>query len=278
MIKSVVELTGFTRYLEGQGKSFKTIKDYCRHVNTFAGWLSENGGSINDLTRHDVQQYIKHLETIGNKAGTIKIKFAAITAYSRYINRPDIVENIRRPETRNNRNIAPKSLSKNDYNRLLRNAERAGKRTAAIVYTLLYTGLRVSEIAALNIDDVKLGARSGSVTVRNGKGQIARIVPLPAEARHYLRQYLATRNDGEPALFVSNYRRRMSVRSIQRVLEKLGTHPHAVRHTYARRLVEAGTDVATVAELLGHADINITRRYAKPSLDEIENAVTKVFG
>lgn len=278
MRKSVVELNGFTRYLEQQGKSAKTITDYNRHINAFAAWLSEQGGNINDLTRHDVQQYIKHLETIGNKAATIKVKHAAITAYARYINRPDIIENIRRPEARQNRNIAPKSLQRNEYNRLLRDAEREGVRTAAIVYTLLYTGLRVSELAALNIDDVKLGERSGSVTVRNGKGQIARTVPLPAEARHHIRQYLATRTDDEPALFVSNYKRRMSVRSIQRVLEKLGTHPHAVRHTYARRLVEGGTDIVTVAELMGHADINVTRRYAAPSMADLENAVEKVFG
>lgn len=278
MIKSVVELTGFTNYLNEQGKSNKTIVGYCRHINNFASWLAENGGNINELTRHDVQQYVKHLENAGNKATTIKIKFAAITAYARYINRPAIIENIRRPEARNNRNIAPKSLSKNEYNRLLREAEREGSRTAAIVYTLLYTGLRVSELAALNIDDAKLGERSGSVTVRNGKGSIARVVPLPAEARHYLRQYLATREDDEPALFASNYRRRMSVRSIQRALDKLGTHPHAIRHTYARRLVEAGTDIATVAELMGHADINVTRRYSKPTMNEIEKAVTQVFG
>ncbi|MBH8603662.1 tyrosine-type recombinase/integrase [Thermoactinomyces sp. CICC 10522] len=278
MKKSVVELNGFTRYLEEQGKSAKTIADYKRHVNNFAAWLTEQGGDIDTLTRHDVQQYMKYLENIGNKAATIKVKYIAITTYARYINRSDIIENIRRPEARQNRNIAPKSLARNEYNRLLREAEREGARTAAIVYTLLYTGLRVSELVALNIDDVKLGERSGSVTVRNGKGQVARTVPLPAEARHHIRQYLATRTDDEPALFVSNYKRRMSVRSIQRVIDKLGTHPHAIRHTYARRLVEAGTDIATVAELMGHTDINVTRRYAKPDMNDLENAVAKVFG
>lgn len=278
MKKSVVLLDGFTRYLEEQGKSAKTIADYKRHVNNFAAWLTEQGGDIDALTRHDVQQYMKYLENIGNKAATIKVKYIAITTYARYINRPDIIENIRRPEARQNRNIAPKSLARNEYNRLLRDAEREGVRTAAIVYTLLYTGLRVSELAALNIDDVKMSARSGSVTVRNGKGSVARVVPLPAEARYYIRQYLATRTDNEDALFVSNYRRRMSVRSIQRVLEKLGTHPHAARHTYARRLVDSGVDIAAVAELMGHADINVTRRYAKPDMHDLENAVEKVFG
>ncbi|MCH5586022.1 tyrosine-type recombinase/integrase [Shimazuella sp. AN120528] len=128
------------------------------------------------------------------------------------------------------------------------------------------------------MNDVTLGERNGTVVIHNGKGAISRTVPLPAEARHYIRQYLNSRTDGEEALFTSNYKQRMSIRSIQRLLSQLGTHPHALRHTYARKLVEGGTDIATVAELLGHTDINVTRRYSKPDMNTIEQAVTNIFG
>ena len=62
-----------------------------------------------------------------------------------------------------------------------------------------------------------------------------------------------------------------------RILEKFGVHPHQLRHTYFRELVGAGADIATVAELVGHADINVTRRYAQPTAKELEQTVGKVF-
>lgn len=277
-VKSGVKLEGFCTYLANSGKSERTIKNYLRNVETFSNWLHEQGDDITNLTRHDIQQYMQYLQSIGNTASTIKVKYAAITAYTKHIDKLSILNNIRRPQARGNNNIAPKSLAKNEYNRLLREAERKGTRTAAIIYTLLYTGIRVGELVALNRNDITLGERSGTVIIRNGKGGIARTVPLPAEARHYIRQYLNSRTDSEESLFTSNYKQRMSIRSIQRLLSQLGTYPHALRHTYARKLVEGGTDIATVAELLGHTDINVTRRYSKPDMNTIEQAVTNIFG
>jgi integrase/recombinase XerD len=123
-----------------------------------------------------------------------------------------------------------------------------------------------------------MGEQSGMVFVRKGKGDVARKVPLPVEARNYLNQYLQTREDDDEALILSNYQKRISVRSVQRALEKYGVHPHQLRHTYCRELVGAGVDIATVAELAGHADINMTRRYSKPSHDELDQTIEKIFG
>lgn len=277
--KCVVKLIeGFMRAQESEGKSANTIKAYGRHLDVFSRWLGESGGSLTEITRHDIQSYIKSLESVGKAPTTIKNVFAALCVFARYIGRPAAVENIRVPDVRPTRNIAPKSLNRNEYNRLLREVERDGNpRSIAIVYTLLYTGLRVSELAALNRDDITIGERSGRVRVRSGKGGVSRVVPLPAEARHHLRKYIETRDDDNPALFLSNYKRRMTVRSIQRVLAKYGAKPHALRHTYCRRLVKSGVDIATVAEVAGHADVNVTRRYATPSEDELEKVVESAF-
>ncbi|SGO71543.1 phage integrase family protein [Mycobacterium tuberculosis] len=156
--------------------------------------------------------------------------------------------------------------------------ERTGKRRdIAIVYLLVYSGLRVSELVNLNREDVEIRERSGSLTVRKGKGNVSRKVPLPVEARLQLSRYLETRDDDSSALFLSNYQRRISVRSVQRILAKFGIHPHQLRHTYCRELVGAGVDIASVAELAGHVDINVTRRYAKPSAEELEKAIEKAF-
>lgn len=225
-----------------------------------------------------MQQYIHHLEGKGNSASTIENKFATLSVLARHLGAIHVLRHIRRPEVRKVRQVAPKSLERNERNRVLREVERTGnRRNIAIVYLFVYSGLRVSEVVSLNREDVVIGPRSGSVTVRKGKGNVSRTVPLPVEARIHLSEYLETRTDNHPALFLSNYRQRISVRSVQRVLEKFGVHPHKLRHTYCRELVGAGVDIATVAELAGHADINVTRRYAKPSPKELEQAIDKAF-
>ncbi len=204
--------------------------------------------------------------------------WAALSVLARYLAASHVIRNIRRPEVRKSRYIAPKSLERHERNRVLRDVERTRHpRAIAIMYLFLYSGLRVSEVVALDRTDVVMGERSGSIHVRKGKGNVARTVPLPIEARLHLRQYLASRTDENPALFLSNYQRRISVRSVQRILEKFGVHPHQLRHTYCRELVGAGVDIATVAELAGHADINVTRRYAKPTPGELEKAIERAF-
>lgn len=209
---------------------------------------------------------------------TIENKWAALAVLARYLDASHAVRNIRRSDVQTSRSIAPKSLERNERNRVLREAERTRNlRSIAIVYLFLYGGLRVSELVALDRHDVVMGERSGSIHVRHGKGNVPRTVPLPSEARLQLRQYLESRTDENPALFLSNYQRRISVRSVQRILAKFGVHPHQLRHTYCRELVGAGVDIATVAELAGHADIHVTRRYAKPTPGELAKAVEKAF-
>jgi len=271
-------IEGFVRDLQAKGNSPSTVKTYTRIIGEFASWLKGNGADLNRLTRVDVQQYIHYLEEKENSASTIENKFAALSVLAHYLGVTDVLQHIRRPEVRKLRHVAPKSLDRNERNRLLREVERTRKpRDIAIVYLLLYTGIRVSELVSLNREDVVISQRKGSVTVRKGKGNISRTIPLPPQARLQLFLYLQTRTDDHPALFLSNYQRRISVRSVQRVLEKFGVHPHQLRHTYCRELVGAGVDIATVAELAGHADINVTRRYAKPSPKELEQAIEKAF-
>ncbi|GLB61006.1 recombinase XerC [Cytobacillus sp. NCCP-133] len=279
MKKSDIEFVGFQNYLLEKGNREKTIEDYVRHMKNFQKWLHSEGSNLDQLTRYDVQQYIKHLQDRGNKASTLNPKYSAIVAYVRHLGQSHLVDNIQRPEVRHSRHISPKSLPRTDRNRLFREVERSGNlRSIAIVYFSLYTGLRVSELTSLNQDDVHMGERSGNVIIRDGKGGIARTVPLPSEARYHLRHYLETREDNDPSLFLSNFKKRMSKRSVQRIFEKLGIHAHMLRHTYGRELVSSGIDIATVAELMGHSDVNVTRRYAAPSMKDLEQTVEKVFG
>jgi integrase/recombinase XerD len=102
------------------GKSELMAKTHVQTLTRFNAWLLENGGNINNLTRHDVQSYINHLDADGMSASTINKTFAALSVFARYVDRPDIVDNIRVPEFRKTKNVAPKSLERNEKNRLLR--------------------------------------------------------------------------------------------------------------------------------------------------------------
>ncbi|MDQ0418772.1 integrase/recombinase XerD [Croceifilum oryzae] len=266
-----------------KGRSIETVKKYNSILQQFSSWVDKQGGDVNDLTRVDVQNYINHLiNVVGNSATTIENKFAVLSLFSKYVGRPHVVEQISRPKTRKAMHRAPKSLDRNERNRVLREVERSGNlRNIAISYLFLYTGLRVSELVDLDQDDIMMSERRGSVIVGRGKGDIERIVPLPQEARFHLKRYLQDRNSNIEALFVSYYRKsfaRITVRAVQKLLQKYDIHPHQLRHTYCRELVGSGVDIATVAELAGHGDINVTRRYSKPSDDELEQAVQKTFG
>ncbi|WP_188433461.1 tyrosine-type recombinase/integrase, partial [Kroppenstedtia guangzhouensis] len=175
-------IEGFIRDLQAKGSSPGTVKTYTRIIQEFSEWLKRNGGDLSQLTRIDVQQYIHYLEKKGNGSATIQNKFAALSVLARYLGASDILQHIRRPEIRKTRHIAPKSLDRNERNRVLREVERTGnRRDIAIVYLFVYSGLRVSELVNLNREDVVIRERSGSLTVRKGKGNVARTVPLPVE-------------------------------------------------------------------------------------------------
>lgn len=277
--KSVVKvIKDFSEHILARGKSELTVKNYRQSLESFNNWLEASNGDLVNLTRLDVQLYVQHLESKGNSASTINNRFAAISQFARFLNRLDVTENIRLPEVRQARNVAPKSLERNERNNLLRAIDRKGNpRDIAIVSTLLRTGIRVSELVALNRSDIVIGERSGSAIVRNGKGNVSRKVPLSAEARLYLTRYLDTRNDSDLALFLSNFKKRISIRAVQHMLNNYNVHPHELRHTFTKELVSKGVDISTVADLCGHADINVTRRYSKPTERDLELAIDKAF-
>ncbi len=180
------------------------------------------------------------------------------------------------------------------------------RRDYALLALLLNTGLRLAEAAALQVDDVTLNGRSGEVQVRQGKGRKARNVPLNKDAREALQAWLDARNarggqgEGErgrkgetvspspshplsPSLFLSQKGGALSERAIsERVRELAGraglaqVSPHTLRHSFAKNLVDAGVGLEKVAALLGHANLNTTRRYVTPSQADLQAATERV--
>jgi site-specific recombinase XerD len=144
-------------------------------------------------------------------------------------------------------------------------------RNAAILAIGLFAGLRVSEIRHLDRVDVDLDGLT--VRVREGKGAKDRELPLHRDAGVLVSAYLKTRADGDPALLLSRRGSRISVRAIQQLVRHLATDaglakkvsPHKLRHTFATLLLEKGTDLRTIQELLGHESVATTEIYTHTS-------------
>ena len=184
--------------------------------------------------------------------------------------------------------LAPRSLDEPDQRSWLRAVERCpSARDRAIATVFLYTALRLSELAALDVGDVSMSARRGRLKVRLGKGDAYREVPLNSACRAALQEWLAARaeqqakqDQGDPeALWLARSGRRLSSRAIDLVVRQLATDAglelsaHLLRHTCVTNLVRAGTDLVLVAELAGHRRLDTTRRYSLPSEADRDAAV-----
>lgn len=269
--------------------SEKTIQSYARHIGSFLSFSRydddpsllddwKNGclkGSV-FVSRADLQSYVNHMENEGRSASTVAAHIAAITAFCEAIGaqEPSKVRH-----TMPQKVLTPKGLERTERLKLLREVEKTGnKRNTAIIYLLLYTGLRVSELCALDVADIQIADRSGSVYVRHGKGNKERSVPMPHEARQAIKDYLNDLpHEGAQPLFMTNRGTRVSTRSVQGLCADLGTNPHALRHTFCRMLVAAGVDIVTVAALAGHANLQSTAIYAQPTERELSDAISKAF-
>jgi integrase/recombinase XerC len=174
------------------------------------------------------------------------------------------------------RQLAEAKARKGNITPAVANAQR----DEAVLNLLLYTGLRVGEVASLHVADVVLNDRSGKVIVRSGKGRKYREVPLHKEARNAVATYLEVRPQEQGESLFLGQRGPLGPRGIQMRLTALGeatgveVTPHTLRHTFATRLLrEAGADLVTVAALMGHSSVATTAIYTQPSEADLVEAV-----
>ncbi|MDT8862981.1 tyrosine-type recombinase/integrase [Alkalihalobacillus sp. MEB130] len=260
--KDVID--SFAVYLSEKGRSENTIKTYCGVIHTFSTWLETQGIDLTALTQEDVQRYIGYLESENRSVSTINKIYNTINTFAKSRNVPELTAQIKRSKTKIDY-VAPEYLSEEEVTAILKKAKTdSNKRNKAILYVLLYTGVRVSELCTLNREDVKLNHKSqtGQVIVKHAESKNERIIPLSKELVHTLHDYLSSRYDEQEALFVSNYQKRIAARTVQHMLkEEYGVYPHKLRHTFCYDLVRKGVDLSIVAQLSGHSDINVTKQY-----------------
>lgn len=282
-----------------------TIETATQHTRVFAKWFEETFNTPftpQAITNYALRQYQKHsLDIVRVMPNTWNSRLWALTILTSWIEASfgasyaDLMTGLKNKE----QGIHPaayRSLSEKEIHDLMQQLERnvrgsmdengpvtifeyqTNKRNRALVTLMLRTGLRVAEVAALDLSDITINARSGHVRVRNGKGNKERIVPLNIEARTALSELVG--NSTATALFGGKRTDRLSTRQIERIIRYIGAQigipdmsPHWMRYTFAKTLERAGRPIQMICDLLGHESVETTRKYLRSSLEELQSAV-----
>ncbi len=301
-------IDSFSTWLQEQDHPNTTVRTYVSVLRKFAAWFERNGQPLTPtaVTPLDIREYRRYLsETRHREPATVNRHLAALRAFSRWAKatgqaRHDPLIGIKGIEEVEH---APHWLTRSEQFRLLRQAQEEiqqgerraqddhtapgyiwAKRDYALVALLLSTGLRLSEIAAATLDDVTINSRSGEFVVRLGKGRKKRTLPLNKSARKALNAWLTVRPESESqALFLSQKGGALSQRAIAAQVSALAdraglkdVHVHALRHSFAKNLVDAGVGLEKVAQMLGHKNLNTTRIYTTPSQADLQEAAEKI--
>lgn len=292
-------LQDFETWLRIEGKRPNTVRRYIRIATDFLEWLSAAGGDLATVSPLDLQDWKQHLltgkekkysiATINNSIKGLKTFFEFLRSTGKIGINP--AEKLKAQKIQGDRE--PRWLDRAERSRLLfyvdneqlrrKNPWRFA-RNRAICFAMLHAGLRVGEVVALEVRDVDLAA--GVIAVRDGKGGKSRTVDMNRDLCDAVREWLDIRGDGaSPRLFLSQRGGPLTENGITHLFQTLRKKtgipdltPHVLRHTFAHDLAERGVPLQTVADLLGHANLNYTRVYVTSSRKEKKAAVEKLAG
>jgi len=269
--------------------SDNTVVSYLRDIRQFASYLTDFQLSLVNVTRANISQYIAHLQQRGKSQATLARSLASLKGFFNYLIGEGEMEGnpVTNISVEHSEKKLPQILSGREVDLLLAQPKAndlKGSRDKAMLELLYATGIRVSELIALDINDVSI---PGEYIKCESKGKV-RVIPLYRSAidalSHYLthvRPQLVTDFD-ETSLFVNMTGERMSRQGFWKLIkhyqekaqiEKEIT-PHTLRHSFAAHLLENGADLKSIQEMLGHSDLSSTQVYAKlvkPNLKAVYN-------
>jgi integrase/recombinase XerC len=285
-------IRSYLRHLKlDENCSPETIRAYASDLGEFAALMEREIGGGRDadsrkVDRLAVRAFLGELYRRQVKRSTVARKLAAVRSFFRYLKRqgkiasnPTLGVSTPKQERR-----LPRQLSVDEMSHLLEmpdDSTALGARDRAILEVLYATGVRVSELTSLDFDDVDLS--EGMMRVL-GKGRKERMVPVGSKAIQALKKYLRRRSELEPkagsgkeALFLNFRGKRLNVRSVRRLLNQAleaaaiirKVSPHTLRHSFATHLLDAGADLRSIQELLGHASLSTTQRYTHVSTERL---------
>ncbi len=287
----------FIEYLRAERHfSAHTARCYAADLDQFCKFLGAPEGGLDAvLVAVDgdrVRDFLAHLHGKNYCKSTIARKLATLRSFYKFLARRGRIENnpvsgIRTPKQDKR---LPKCLTIAEIERLFSQCDTTtvlGARDRSILETLYSTGIRVSELVALNISDVDLGS---SVILVRGKGKKERVIPISPGAVRAILHYLDLRRTmsnnpkhDQDALFINKHGQRLSTRSVRRKLDKylldagldLSVSPHTLRHSFATHMLQSGADLRSVQEMLGHQSLSTTQIYTHMTSEQVQEEYEK---
>jgi len=278
----------FVGFLEKDKRlSSNTLQSYKRDIDQYISFLKDmNLSSIENSNKTTVIAYLLNLQKKGRATSTISRNLASIRSFYQYLSRVKIVEgdptvNLESPKAEKK---LPQILSTKEVELLLEQpkcTDLKGFRDKAMLEVLYATGLRVSELISLDLDD----ANCEVGFIRCNKGSRERIVPIGSMAikalKEYLEKarYLLIADMKEKSLFVNVNGKRLTRQGFWKIIKQYKNQakiskeitPHTLRHSFAAHLLENGADLRSIQEMLGHSDISSTQIYAQLAKNKIKD-------
>lgn len=288
-------IDGFLRYLRiERNASELTIKSYADDLSALVEFLDEHRGGVappDEMSVGILREYLAFLHDCGYARTTVARRLACLRSFFRFCCREGICETNPAQSLRTPRigRKLPHFLSTDQISRLLEAPPAntpPGLRDRAMLETMYSAGLRVAELVGLNVTDWDQDA--GVLRVL-GKGRKERIAPVGSYATKALLRWMDVRKpapDAGPdefAMFLNRFGKRLTTRSVGRMLEKYlaiagldqATSPHTLRHSFATHLLDGGADLRTVQELLGHKSLTTTQIYTHVSTRRLRETYEK---
>jgi integrase/recombinase XerD len=261
------ELDKLTTELKLRGFSERTIEAYTLHNRKFLEHIKK---SPEKIIEQDIKDYMAHLISINNTPRSLALKKASLKFFYDEVLKKDIV-NFKTPKIPK---TIPSVLTKEEIKRLINSA--GSYKTKVIIQFLYSSGLRLSELTSLKINDLELDEKIG--WVRSGKGAKDRMFVLSNFIIEELKTYIKTLDKDEIYLFPGK-NNTLSSRNVQKIVEnaakkagiKKKVTPHKLRHSFATHLLEDGVDIRYIQSLLGHASIATTEIYTHVSKEKIKS-------
>ena len=277
----------FLQFLQRDKKlSENTLQSYRRDILQYEKYVNNNDINYLKVTEEDVKKYLKELKKIGKKTSTISRSLASIRSFYQFLVKTkkvkgDPTANVQSPKIEKR---IPNVLTSDEVELLLeqpKDIDLKGTRDKAMLEFAYATGMKVTEIIDLNIDDVDF--KNGTVTCSNRKK--TRTVPLGGLAEKALKEYvdetrpILLKDDKNKALFVNMNGSRLTRQGFWKIVKyyKEKAHidkeitPHILRHSFATHLLQNGADLKSIQAMLGHSDISSTQVYSQFETNELKN-------
>lgn len=273
---------------KAQNMAKGTLHYYQFRLREFVGYCASK--EVTQITQIDavlIREYLLYLQDKGHNPGGTHMYYRVIKAFLRWWEfevEPENWKNpIRKVKAPSNPMQPLNPVNIDDVKVMIEKCPRDsffGTRDRAIMLVLLDTGMRANELCSMNLEDINL--ITGEILIRNGKGRKSRYTFLGSKARKAVRQYLKFRPDKKEALWLNRYRERVEYWSLEgmicrRAKEANVTQPalHSFRRWFALTCLRSGMDAFSLQELMGHADLQVLKRYLKQTSPDLMKAHQK---